>query len=214
MRNKIFGYIRVSSKDQCIDRQLDSIKSIIDDERNIFIDKISGKNFDRPEYVTLKRIIREGDTLIIKELDRFGRNSEQIKKEWQWFCERNIGIKVLDMPILNTAEKKEDIQKLISNIVLEVLSYTAEKERKDIKKTQREGIEQAKNKGIRFGRPPVKKPDEFAKYFKLLDDYKITATQMMTDLNLKPNSFYKLLKSHLGSSQYKIWKKNRRHYKK
>ena len=94
MKNKIFGYIRVSSKDQCIDRQVGSMKSIIDDERNIFIDKVSGKNFDRPEYITLKRIIREGDTLVVKELDRFGRNSEQIKKEWEWFCERNIGIKV------------------------------------------------------------------------------------------------------------------------
>ena len=118
------------------------------------------------------------------------------------------------MPILNTAEKKEDIQKLISNIVLEVLSYTAEKQRKDIQKAQREGIEQAKNKGIRFGRPPVKKPDEFAKYFKLLDGYKITATQMMKELNLRPNSFYKLLKNHLGPSQYNLWKKNRKHYKK
>ena len=211
---KTFGYIRVSSKDQNIDRQYEVIKKLVVEERNIFIDKLSGKNFDRPEYETLKRIIREGDTLVIKELDRFGRNSEQIKNEWQWFCSHNIGIKVIDMPVLDTADKKNDLQQLISNLVLELLSYIAEKERKDIKKRQREGIDIAKNKGIKFGRPKIEIPEDFSEYFKKLDSYEITANQMMKELELKRNSFYNLLEQHLGKAKYKKWIKSRIHYKK
>jgi len=213
MNYKIFGYIRISSKDQSIARQKVAMKEIIPDERNIFIDTISGKDFKRPEYETLKRVIRGGDTLIIKELDRFGRNSEQIKKEWQWLCDNKIRIKVLDMPILDTADKKDDMQQLISNLVLELLSYIAEKERKEIKKRQREGIDEAKSRGVKFGRPGIKMPDEFSDYFKKLGKYEITAIQMMKELGLKRNSFYKLLKQHLDVAKYNKWINSRRHYR-
>jgi len=213
MSSKIFGYIRISSKDQSIARQMAAMKELIHDERNIFIDTISGRDFKRPEYETLKRIIRGGDTLIIKELDRFGRNSEQIKKEWQWLCDNKIRIKVLDMPILDTADKKDDMQQLISNLVLELLSYIAEKERKEIKKRQREGIDEAKSRGVKFGRPGIKMPDEFSDYFKKLEKYEITAIQMMKELGLKRNSFYKLLKQHLGVAKYNKWINSRRHYR-
>jgi len=214
MKNKVFGYIRVSSKDQNIARQLSVMQELISDERNIFIDKLSGKDFNRPEYETLKRIIREGDTIVIKELDRLGRNSEQIKNEWQWFSLHKVGIKVIDMPILDTANKKDDLQQLISNLVLELLSYIAEKERKDIKKRQREGIDLAKGRGVKFGRPALQMPEEFAEYFGKLDNYEITGKQMMDELLLKRNSFYKLLEQHLGKAKYKKWIENRKHYKK
>ena len=114
MNKKTFGLVRVSSKDQQIDRQLAAMKKYISDERDIIIEKYSGKDFKRPEYQAMKRMLRAGDTLIIKELDRFGRNSDEIKNEWQWFAENHIGIIVIDMPILNTSGKKDDIQKLIS----------------------------------------------------------------------------------------------------
>lgn len=214
MKSQAFGYIRVSSKDQNIDRQLSVIKDLVSDERNIFIDKQSGKDFNRPEYELLKRVIRTGDTLIIKELDRFGRNKEEIKNEWQWFADNNITIKVLDMPILDTSEKQTEIQQLVSNIVLELLSYMAEKERIEIKKRQKEGIAIAKGRGVRFGRPPAEMPMNFGYYFMQLDKYRITATGMMKALNLKPNSFYKLLKQHLGDDKYEKWKNSRYHYKK
>lgn len=190
------------------------MKNYIFDERDIFIEKHSGRDFKRPEYQSMKRMLRAGDTLIIKELDRLGRNSDEIKNEWQWFVENHIGIIVIDMPILNTSGKKDDIQKLISNIVLELLSYMAEKELKDIKKRQREGIDQARKKGIKFGRPSIKLPEEFPEYFKQLDNYEITAVTMMNDLGLKRNSFYSLLKNHLGPAKYKKWINNRQHYKK
>ena len=214
MNKKTFGLIRVSSKDQQIDRQLAVMKKYISDERDIFIEKQSGKDFKRPEYQAMKRMLRAGDTLIIKELDRFGRNSDEIKNEWQWFTENHIGIIIIDMPILNTSGEKDDIQKLISNIVLELLSYMAEKELKDIKKRQREGIDQAKKKGVKFGRPAVQMPEEFAEYFQKLDNYEITAIEMMNDLGLKRNSFYSLLKKYLGTAKYNKWINNREHYKK
>ena len=151
---KSFAYIRVSAKDQNEARQLEALKGLGINDRDIFIDKQSGKDFDRPKYQALKATLRKGDTLFIKELDRLGRNADEIKREW-YDITQEIGayIVVLDMPVLDTRPKQNgmaDMEKLISNIVLELLSYMAQKERDNIRTRQAEGIAAARKEGKRF----------------------------------------------------------------
>ncbi|MEH7743638.1 recombinase family protein [Neobacillus drentensis] len=156
MTTKTFGYIRVSSKDQNIDRQLNEMLKLGINERDIFIDKESGKNFDRPQYTALKQCLREGDLLYIKSIDRFGRNSKEIKKEWETITsEIKADIKVIEMPLLDTTQHKDTLGTFVSDLVLQVLSFVAEKEREDINRRQREGIESAKAKGKHLGRPKI-----------------------------------------------------------
>jgi len=156
MSNKIFGYIRVSSKEQNTDRQKQALLESGVDERDIIEDKISGKDFNRNGYLTLKNsLLRDGDTLVIKELDRLGRNMDMIKNEWQEIQSNGIDIVVLDTPILNTKNKSDLEKKLIANIVFELLTYMAEKERIKIKTRQAEGIAIAKSKGLYKGRKKI-----------------------------------------------------------
>ncbi|MDF2790471.1 MAG: bin3, partial [Neobacillus sp.] len=156
MKNKIFGYIRVSSKDQNIDRQLNEMLELGINDRDIFIDKESGKNFNRPQYKALKQCLREGDLLYIKSIDRFGRNSKEIKKEWEIITsEIKADISVIDMPLLDTTQHKDTLGTFVSDLILQVFSFVAEKEREDINRRQREGIESAKAKGKHLGRPNI-----------------------------------------------------------
>lgn len=152
-----YAYIRVSTKYQNIDRQYEEIKALNIDNKYIYIDKESGKNFDRIEYQKLIKLLKKNDLLIIKSIDRLGRNYQMILEEWAKIT-KTIGanIKVLDMPLLNTyIEEQNLIGKLISDIVLQVLSFVAENERINIKQRQAEGIRIAKEKGIKFGRPKI-----------------------------------------------------------
>ncbi len=214
MSNKVFGYIRVSSNDQSIDRQVEVIKPLVKSERDIFIDKQSGKDFNREQYQALKAMLRRGDSLIIKELDRLGRNADEMKREWQSLQKNGIKVKVVDMPILDTTEAKQGMEKLISNIVFELLAYIAQKERETMKQRQAEGIKIAKDKGIKFGRPKAELPEGFVKYFNKLESYEITASKMMEALHMKRTTFYKLLAVHLGGEEkYNKWKYNRKHYR-
>ena len=153
----IYGYARVSSKEQNLDRQLVELQKYTD---KIFADKESGKNFDRPEYKKLMRKLKAGDLLVIKSIDRLGRNYELIIKEWQRIT-KDIGadIKVLDMPLLDTTQTQGLTGKFISDLVLQILSYVAETERQNIKQRQAEGIKIAKARGIKFGRPR-KEPED------------------------------------------------------
>ncbi|WP_404457766.1 recombinase family protein [Oceanobacillus kapialis] len=156
MGSKIFGYIRVSSRDQNEARQLEELLKLGIDERDIFIDKESGKDFQRPQYQTLKDRLREGDLLCIKSIDRFGRNSKEIKKEWEEITQRiKCDIKVLDMPLLETTQYKDQLGTFVSDLVLQVLSFVAERERENIRQRQAEGIAIAKVKGKHLGRPPL-----------------------------------------------------------
>lgn len=204
MKNKTFFYVRVSTKEQNTDRQIEAIKEYcksnnIDlNERDIFIDKASGKDFNRESYKALKVALREGDTLIIKELDRLGRNMEQIKQEWQELTKAGINIIVIDTPILNTANKTDLEKTLISNIVFELLAYMSEKERLKIKQRQAEGIEALKNKngGKGIGRPKAEYPKEFEKVYKQWKAEQISAVKAMELLGLKKNTFYKLVKEY------------------
>lgn len=208
MNNKTFAYIRVSSKEQNIDRQIQAIndycrKSNIDidiDSRDVYIDKASGKDFNREKYQALKLNLRQGDTLIIKELDRLGRNMEQIKTEWQELSKNGVNIIVIETPILNTQHKTDLEKNLISNIVFELLSYMAEKERLKIRQRQAEGIQALKqrNNGKGIGRPKAEYPQGYEKVYSQWKAGDITAVKAMTDLNLKKSTFYNLVRRYEG----------------
>jgi DNA invertase Pin-like site-specific DNA recombinase len=204
MEVKVFAYIRVSTQEQNTDRQVSAIKNycrdnnINLDERDVFIDKASGRDFNREAYQALKLALRKGDTLIIKELDRLGRDMQMIKDEWQWLLKRGINIILIDTPILNTKDKSDLEKSLISNIIFELLTYMAQKERLKIKQRRTEGIAIAKSQGKHLGRPKAQYPEQFEKVY---DDWKngnITAVKAMDQLKLKKNTFYKLVKEFEG----------------
>ena len=194
---KTFGYCRVSSQEQNEDRQLESMLNLGINDRDIFIDKCSGKNFDRPQYNALKLQLREGDILVIKSIDRLGRNYKQICEEWRDITKDiKANIKVIDMPILDTTKKDGLISEVISDIVLQLLSYVAEQERAFIKQRQAEGIKIAKEKGKHLGKPPIQYPDNWLDVYKIWKQGEITAREAMKRTNLKPTSFYKLAKNY------------------
>ena len=192
---KTFGYCRVSSTDQKEDRQIEAMFELGINERDIFVDKCSGKNFDRPQYQALKLQLREGDILVIKSIDRLGRNYKQICDEWREIT-RDIKahIKVLDLPILDTTKTEGLIGEVISDIVLQLLGYVAEQERAFIRQRQAEGIKLAKEKGKRLGKPPIEYPNDWADVYNVWKSGSITAREAMKRLNLKPTTFYKLVK--------------------
>ena len=161
MKN-IFGYIRVSSQDQNEDRQLLALKELAISDKNIFVDKQSGKDFKRPEYNRMLRQMKDKDILYIKSIDRLGRNYAEILEQWRILTkERNVDIVVLDMPILDTRQGKNLIGTFLSDIVLQVLSFVAENERCNIRQRQAEGIAAAKRRGVQFGRPLSPLPENF-----------------------------------------------------
>lgn len=158
----IYSYIRVSTKDQHEDRQLAAIRELNIPDKNIYIDKQSGKNFDRPQYRKLVRRLKKDDLLFIKSIDRLGRNYTEILEQWRILTkEKGIDIVVLDMPLLDTRRGKDLMGAFLSDIVLQILSFVAENERTNVRQRQAEGIAAAKAKGVRFGRPPRPLPDNF-----------------------------------------------------
>ena len=203
---RIYGYARVSSTEQHLDRQIEALSAYGVEDRHIIADKQSGKDFSRPGYQTLKgQLLREGDVLVIKELDRLGRNYEQIKSEWHDLRQMGVDIVVLDMPVLSTADKSDLEKVLIANIVFELLAYLAEKERIKIKTRQAEGIATAKSKGVKFGRPKAKIPANFDKEVRKWKAGEQTATETMKVLGLKRTTFYKLVKSKHLMTIYHSW---------
>jgi DNA invertase Pin-like site-specific DNA recombinase len=193
--SRMYGYARVSSTEQNLDRQIDALTDYGVEDRHIITVMQSGKDFSRPGYQTLKgQLLREGDMLVIKELDRLGRNYEQIKAEWQDLRQMGVDIVVLDMPVLSTADKSDLEKVLIANIVFELLAYLSEKERIKIKTRQAEGIATARLKGIKFGRPRVEIPANFESEVRKWRAGEQTATETMTKLKLKRTTFYKLVK--------------------
>ena len=196
MKSKVFGYGRVSSKEQNEERQLVAFRKYGIDERDIYIDKQSGKDFNREKYITLKHILRENDLLVIKSIDRIGRNYNMIIEEWKDIT-KNIkaDIVVIDMPLLDTRNNKDLLGTFISDLVLQILSYVAEQERSFIKQRQKEGIDSAKSNGVKFGRPKIEKPSNYDDVIKLWKNKKIKSKEAMELLGLKPNTFYNLLKN-------------------
>jgi len=197
MNTKTFGYCRVSTSEQNEDRQTQAMLDSGIKERDIFIDKCSGKDFVRPQYQALKAQLREGDILVIKSIDRLGRNYKQICEEWREITsDIKANIRVLDMPVLDTTKTDGLIGQVISDIVLQLLGYVAEQERAFIKQRQAEGIKLAKDRGRRLGKPPIQYPENWHEIYKIWQSQEITAREAQKRLNLKPTSFYKLAKNY------------------
>lgn len=173
----VYGYIRVSSRDQNEDRQMIALKEVGVADRNIYLDKQSGKDFNRPQYKKLLRKMKKDDLLYIKSIDRLGRNYEEILQQWRVLTkEKGIDIVVLDMPLLDTRRGKDLMGTFLSDIVLQVLSFVAENERTYILQRQAEGIAAAKAKGVRFGRPPAPLPESFHSLYQKWKQGEITGT--------------------------------------
>ncbi len=163
MQEMMYGYIRVSTKDQHEDRQMIAMQEFGVSEKHIYMDKLSGKDFDRPQYKRLLRRLKGGDTLVVKSIDRLGRDYSEIQNQWRIITkEKKANIVVLDMPLLDTRQKGRDLTgTFIADLVLQILSYVAQVERENIKQRQAEGIAAAKAKGVRFGREKMPIPEEF-----------------------------------------------------
>lgn len=195
---KKYGYARVSTKDQNLERQLVELRKYVEDERDIITDKESGKNFDRPGYRSLRdTLLRRGDTLIVKSLDRLGRNKEQIKSELEHFKREGIAVHILDLPTTMAEWPKDQawVQDMINSVLIDVLSAFAEQERVTIRQRQAEGIAAAKSAGRHLGRPKAKFPSGWAEVYALWNSGSITAVQAMDRLSLKKSTFYKLVKA-------------------
>ena len=174
----VYGYIRVSSKDQNEDRQMIAMKELPIPDKNIFMDKQSGKDFERPQYKKMVRRLKKDDLLYIKSIDRLGRNYAEILEQWRILTkDKGIDIVVLDMPLLDTRRGKDLMGTFLSDIVLQVLSFVAENERTNIKQRQAEGIAAAKARGVRFGRPPRPLPETFHENYQRWKAGKITGTR-------------------------------------
>ena len=172
-----YGYIRVSTREQNEDRQLIAMNNIGIEQKNIFTDKQSGKDFERAEYKRLMRVLEKGDTLYIKSIDRLGRNYEEILMQWGILTKQKaVDIVVIDMPLLDTRRGKDLLGSFISDLVLQILSFAAETERVNIKQRQAEGIAAAKARGVRFGRPRKPLPDNFADMYLMWKEGEITGT--------------------------------------
>lgn len=195
MESRTYYYARVSSKEQNLDRQLAAFAAMGAQEREIITDKESGKDLNRHGYTALKTaLLRRGDTLVIKSLDRLSRNKSDIKNELQYFKENGIRLKVLDLPttLIELPEGQEWVFDMVNNILIEVLASIAQQERETIKKRQAEGIAAAKSKGKHLGRPAVMIPENWQEVYKAWKGGNITAVEAMRQTGLKKTSFYKL----------------------
>ena len=191
MAGTIYGYIRVSTREQNEDRQRLALAALPVPEENIYMDKQSGKDFERPQYRRLVRRLRRDDLLYVKSIDRLGRNYSEILEQWRMLTkEKGVDIAVLDMPLLDTRRGKDLMGTFLSDIVLQVLSFVAENERDNIRQRQAEGIAAAKARGVRFGRPPLPLPDNFHMLHQAWRGQKITLRQAARACGMPTGTFY------------------------
>lgn len=191
IESKIYGYIRVSSKDQNEDRQLITLhgKGVKDD--HIYIDKKSGKDFNHPQYKKLVKKLKPGDLLMIQSIDRLGRNYEKVQNQWRVLTkEKEVDICVIDMPLLDTRQGKDLMGTFIADLVLQILSSVAQNEREYIRKRQAEGIAAAKAKGVKFGRKPIPLPENFYEVHQAWRSKKLTLKQAASACNMPVGTFY------------------------
>ena len=190
MSQSIYGYIRVSSRDQNEDRQLIAMREIDVPEKNIYTDKQSGKDFERPQYKKLVRKLKRDDLLYIKSIDRLGRNYEEIQNQWRLLTkDKGVDICVIDMPLLDTRRGKDLVGTFLSDIVLQVLSFVAENERVNIRQRQAEGIAAAKARGVPFGRPPSPLPEGYRSAYQRWKAGKITGTAAARECGMPLSTF-------------------------
>ncbi len=193
----IYGYVRVSSKDQNEDRQLAALQELKIPAKNIYIDKQSGKDFDRLQYQRLLRRLRRDDLLYIKSIDRLGRNYSEIQEQWRFLTkEKGVDIVVLDMPLLDTRRGKDLMGTFLSDIVLQVLSFAAENERTNIRQRQAEGIAAAKARGVRFGRPQLLMPENFGQMVSAWERKTISAKEAARRCGISEATFYRRLREY------------------
>ncbi len=191
----IYGYVRVSSTDQCEDRQMIAISELNISLTHIYLDKQSGKNFNRPAYKALMRKLQPGDLLYVKSIDRLGRNYDEILNQWRILTkERGVDIAVIDMPILDTRNGRDLMGTFLSDTVLALLSFVAQNERENIRTRQTEGIAAARARGVQFGRPTKKPPINFAELVKKWKHKKISFKELMEQTGLKQATLYRRLR--------------------
>ena len=202
---KNYGYVRVSSKDQNEDRQMIAMSEVKVPSENIFVDKQSGKDFERPQYKCLMACLAENDLLYIKSIDRLGRNYEEIIEQWRIITKiKKADIVVLDMPLLDTRKGKDLMGTFLADIVLQVLSFVAENERGNIRQRQTEGIAAAKARGVRFGRPETNVPVDFGEIIKRWEKGYLTLTQVLTKCGMSEATFYRRLREYRKERKEKM----------
>ena len=189
----IYGYVRVSSRDQHTDRQMDAMSAYQIPEKNIFVDRQSGKDFERPAYRRMIRKLKKGDVLVVKSIDRLGRNYDEILVQWRKITkEKEVDIRVIDMPLLNTQEDENGITRVfIADLVLQILAYVAQTEREFIRERQKEGIASARARGVRFGRPERKIPDNFREICAQWENVEISGREAARRLDVDLKTFKK-----------------------
>ena len=192
-----FGYIRVSSTDQNEDRQLAALHACKISKNNLYLDKLSGKSFNRPQYKRLLKRLRPDDTLYLLSIDRLGRNYEEVQEQWRLLTkEKGVDICVLDMPLLDTRRDKDLMGTFIADLVLQILSFVAQNERENIKKRQAQGIAAAKARGVQFGRPGLPEPADFAELVETWYSLLITIDQITARYGLSESTFYRRLRAY------------------
>jgi len=193
----MYGYIRVSSTDQNEDRQLIALKNLGLTSKDIFIDKQSGKDFNRPAYIELMSILKEGDLLYIVSIDRLGRNYDEILEQWRLLTKiKKIDICVLDMPLLDTRNGKDLMGSFIADLVLQILSFVAQSERENIRKRQAEGIAAAKLRGVQFGRPQIDLPEDINELLEQWDNHIMSLDELLNECKMSRATFYRKIKEH------------------
>lgn len=199
---KIFAYIRVSSKDQNEARQIETMKKEGINERDMFIDKTSGKSFDRPQYQLLKQMVREGDVVVFDSITRMGRNMNDTMKEYEWFVEHGVQLRFIKESMINTSNEQDDIMKqAIQKIILTLLTAFAQKEREEIKTRQAEGIAVAKAEGKHLGRPKTDITPDFKEAYKAWKEGSVTAVEAMKQAGMAKATFYRKVKEYESSNQ-------------
>ena len=198
MKSTTFGYIRVSTKEQCAERQIIALRNFPVPEDKIFVDKLSGKDFNRPQYQKLLRKLRPGDILVVKSIDRLGRDYEEILNQWRIITkEKRVDIVVLDMPLLDTRQTGKDLTGIfVADLVLQILSYVAQSERENIHQRQMEGIAAAKLRGVRFGRPRKPIPENFSDVKKRWETGIISSRQAARELHIAQDTFLRWVREH------------------
>lgn len=191
----IYGYVRVSTREQNEDRQMRALYKVQIPKQNIYVDRQSGKDFNRPMYLRLLKKMKPEDILYVKSIDRLGRNYDEILKQWRILTkEKKVDIVVLDMPLLDTRRGKDLMGTFLSDIVLQVLSFVAENEHKNIRQRQKEGIEAAMQRGVQFGRPQMPMPDNFEQVYERWMNKEISGEEAARQCNLARTTFYRRAK--------------------
>lgn len=197
MKTEMYGYVRVSSKDQCEARQVLALREFKVPERNIYMDKMSGKDFNRPQYRRMVRKLKAGDVLVVKSIDRLGRNYEEILEQWRMLTKKKeVDVVVLDMPLLDTRMSGGNLTGVfVADLVLQILSYVAQTERKNIRQRQREGIAAAKQRGVKFGRPKKQVPEEFARLREKWMQKEVSSREATKRLGISQDTFLRWSKN-------------------